>query len=203
MKNHFLWLPKALVYLRLLLAFVLPLLTYFYFSKGGVLLVVLLWIGLLSDIFDGILARRWGVCTEALRRADARVDVVFWLSAGFCVVMVNFQIIQSHFWGIVLLFCFEPISDIIHLIRFGKDGNSHNWLSKLWGIFLLITFSGLLLNMQVETLFQITIGLGLISQMDRITIAILLPKSEGDIPSFWHAYQLKKGKKIKRYSLFN
>ncbi len=203
MKNYFLYIPTFLVYLRLFLGFLILFLTTSYFQKGNTILVVLLWIGLLSDIFDGILARRWGVATDALRRADARVDVVFWLCAMFCVWWIDASEVQIYFWGIVVLFVLEPVSDIIHLIRFGIDGASHNWLSKFWGIILLITFSIVLAGNQAGNMFLVMIIVGVLSQLDRILIALLLPKSEADIPSFYHAYLLKCGKTFKRYSLFN
>ena len=36
-------------------------------------------IGTLSDIFDGILARRLGVATQRLRRYDSVTDIVYYL----------------------------------------------------------------------------------------------------------------------------
>src|ERR1700761_4270401 len=46
----------------------------------GTALAVLILLATLSDIFDGIAARRLGVSTPALRRADSIVDLVFWLA---------------------------------------------------------------------------------------------------------------------------
>src|SRR5215469_1986808 len=45
-----------------------------------ILLFFLLSLGVLSDIFDGIIARRLGVATSRLRRADSLADVIFWLA---------------------------------------------------------------------------------------------------------------------------
>ncbi len=202
-KKWFHYIPISLVYLRLFLGFFILILAITLWQNGHILLSILLWIGLISDIFDGILARRWGVATEGLRFADARVDVIFWLCAMFCVWWIKPSEIYNHHIGVILLFCFEPISDIIHLIKFGRDGASHNWLSKGWGIILLITFSIILTGNSSGVWFDIMIIVGLISQIDRILIASLLPTSESDIPSFYHAYLRKKGKTFKRYKLFN
>jgi len=194
--------PYALVWLRLILAPVMLLIAY-RVGKPNIWLPTCLWIGLLSDIFDGILARRWGVATEALRRDDARVDVAFWLAAGFCVWIVQPNIITSHAYGIIALFCLEPISDLIYYIRFNRDGCAHNALSKTWGILLLCTLSGALGWGYAGMLFLIAIIWGLLSQLDRIAIAILLPKPECDIPSAYHAYLRRQGKSFKRHKLFN
>lgn len=196
------WIPYSLVLLRLALAPVLILIATAV-GKPTIWLVIGLWIGLLSDIFDGILARKWGVATEALRRDDAHVDVVFWLAAGFCVWWLKPEAVWAHSLGILGLFCLEPISDIIHYVRFRRDGCAHNWLSKMWGLLMLVTFSVVLGWGYVGNIFGITVIWGLFSQLDRILIASLLPTAECDIPSAYHAYLRKQGKTFKRYKLFN
>src|SRR5579871_2509562 len=40
---------------------------------------------LLSDIFDGVLARRWGCDTAAVRLFDTIADTIFYLGAGMAV----------------------------------------------------------------------------------------------------------------------
>lgn len=41
--------------------------------------VVLIVIALLTDVFDGILARKWNTSTERLRKLDSNIDTIFWL----------------------------------------------------------------------------------------------------------------------------
>ncbi|WP_162852696.1 CDP-alcohol phosphatidyltransferase family protein [Dinghuibacter silviterrae] len=195
-------LPFALVLLRLLLAPVMLCWAY-QTHRTGWFLVACLWAGLVSDIFDGIIARRLGVATDALRKWDAWVDLVFWLAAGVCIWMLNGRLLQTHVAWIVLLFVLEPVSDLINFIKFRKSGCAHNWLSKLWGILLLITFTILLAGGAPVLLFRICLGLGVASMLDRILISSLLPKPECDIPSFYQAYLRRKGKTFKRYKMFN
>jgi hypothetical protein len=61
----------------------------------------------------------------------------------------------------------------------------------------------LLAGKQPLYLFRVCIAIGLLSQLDRIIISALLPASECDIPSFYHAWLRKKGRTFKRYKLFN
>ena len=196
------YIPFGLVWLRLALAPVVLCLAYTN-PKPQFLLVVCLWAALISDIFDGILARRWGIATEALRRADSRVDVIFWLSACVSVWWIRPDAVWAHRYGIIALFCLEPISDAIYMVRFRQDGCAHNWLSKAWGILLLLALSSVLGWGHTGALFGVTIVWGLLSQLDRIAIACLLPAAECDIPSAYHAYLRRQGKTFKRYKLFN
>jgi phosphatidylglycerophosphate synthase len=194
--------PFSLIIFRLVLAPVMLLWTW-QTHRSGWFLVICLWAGMISDIFDGIIARKIGVADNRLRKWDANVDIVFWLAAGVCIWMLNGQLLKDHLYWIIALFILEPVSDLINLIKFRKSGCAHNWLSKLWGIILLITFTLLLAGKEPLLLFRICLIIGLVSQIDRIIISSLLPKAECDIPSCYHAYLRRKGRTFKRYKLFN
>lgn len=194
--------PFALIIFRLLLAPVMIVWT-LQTHQSGWFLVTCLWAGMISDIFDGIIARNLGIADNRLRKWDANVDIVFWLAAGVCIWLLNGRMLQDHLYWIIALFVLEPVSDLINIFKFRKSGCAHNWLSKLWGIVLLITFTFLLAGREPVVLFRICLGLGLLSQLDRIIISSLLPQPECDIPSSYHAWLRKKGKTFKRYKLFN
>jgi phosphatidylglycerophosphate synthase len=194
--------PFSLIIFRLLLAPVMLLWTW-QTHQSGWFLVSCLWAGMISDIFDGIIARKLGVATNNLRKWDANVDIVFWLAAGVSIWILNGQLLKDHLYFIIALFVLEPVSDLINFVKFRKSGCAHNWLSKTWGILLLITFTFLLAGVQPIVLFRICLVVGLISQIDRIIISSLLPGPECDIPSCYHAWLRRKGRTFKRYKLFN
>ncbi|MFL5745350.1 MAG: CDP-alcohol phosphatidyltransferase family protein [Niastella sp.] len=194
--------PFSLVIFRLLLAPVMIIWT-LQTHQSGWFLVTCLWAGMISDIFDGIIARNLGVASNSLRKWDANVDIVFWLAAGVSIWLLNGRLIQDHLYFIIVLFILEPVSDLINFFKFRKSGCAHNWLSKLWGLMLLVTFTLLLAGFEPVVLFRICLINGLISQIDRIIISSLLPKPECDIPSAYHAWLRRKGKAFKRYKLLN
>jgi phosphatidylglycerophosphate synthase len=194
--------PFSLVIFRLLLAPVMIIWT-LQTHQSGWFLVICLWAGMISDIFDGIIARNLGVASNSLRKWDANVDIVFWLAAGVSIWLLNGRLIQNHLYFILVLFILEPVSDFINFFKFRKSGCAHNWLSKLWGLMLLVTFTLLLAGFEPVVLFRICLINGLISQIDRIIISSLLPKPECDIPSGYHAWLRRKGKAFKRYKLLN
>jgi phosphatidylglycerophosphate synthase len=194
--------PWSLVIFRLLLAPVMIVWT-LQTNQSGWFLVTCLWAGMISDIFDGIIARNLGVASNSLRKWDANVDIVFWLAAGVSIWLLNGRLIQDHLYFIIVLFLLEPVSDLINFVKFRKSGCAHNWLSKLWGLNLLITFTILLAGFEPVVLFRICLVNGLISQIDRIIISSLLPKPECDIPSCYHAWLRRKGRPFKRYKLLN
>lgn len=66
--------PIALIYSRLFIGIVIIFISSFQDKYYKIVAIVLLSIGLLSDIFDGIIARKFSVATEKLRRQDSAID---------------------------------------------------------------------------------------------------------------------------------
>jgi len=81
------YIPWALVWFRLSLAPIFP--VGCILGANGGLYVGLLLAGIVSDIFDGVLARRWKCSAPALRRADSNVDTVFYSAAGLTAVALQ------------------------------------------------------------------------------------------------------------------
>lgn len=137
-------LPYILIATRFLLAPIIFLLAYFEIEESRNLILILMYFGLFTDIFDGIIARKVGVSSEKLRRLDSQTDLVFWLSIGFATYFLNPEIIQEHWKSIALIFIMEALCYIVSLLKFGKETCTHAWLAKLWGLSLLIAFTSLI-----------------------------------------------------------
>ena len=199
MKN----IPYLLIATRFLFAPIIFFLAYFNGNESRFLILTLMFLGLLTDIFDGIIARKVGVSSEKLRRLDSQVDLVFWLSLGFAAYFINPEAIKNHWQSIAFIFIMETSCYIISIIKFKKETCTHAWLSKLWGVSLLTTFTYLIGFQQAGWAFQLTIILGIISHIDVILIILILPKWQYDVPSSYHAWQIRKGKQRKKSTLFN
>ena len=194
-------LPFLLIYFRLLLAPVLLWMAYAG-NEYNIWIVVACYLAIISDVFDGIIARHYKVSSAKLRLWDSNVDLIFWLSACWC-IWVCFPQEVTNRWAIILpLLIIEWIPDCIYLLRFRKFGCAHNYASKLFGLFLLAMFTLLFISNQ-PFLLTTTISIGLISQVDRILIALILPARVCDVPSSYHAFLIRKGIPFKKYKLFH
>lgn len=162
-----------------------------------------MFIGLLTDIFDGIIARKVGVSSEKLRRLDSQIDLIFWLSLGFAAYFLNTELIKKEWIGIAVIFMMEALCYIISWLKFGKETCTHAWLSKLWGLSLLIAFTYLIGFQQAGWSFYTTVILGFIAHVDVILIILILPKWQYDVPSAFHAWKIRKGKQRKKSVFFN
>jgi CDP-diacylglycerol--glycerol-3-phosphate 3-phosphatidyltransferase len=195
--------PYILIATRFILAPIIFLLAYFKGEESGFLILALMYFGLLTDIFDGIIARKVGVSSEKLRRLDSQTDLVFWLSLGFAAYFINPELIKNEWRGIALIFFMEALCYIISILKFGKETCTHAFLSKMWGISLLIAFTYLIGFQQAGWAFYLTVGLGFIAHIDVILIVLLLPKWQYDVPSSYHAWKIRNGKQRKKSIFFN
>lgn len=199
MKN----LPYILIAIRFLCAPVILYLSYFAGTESRFIILSLMYIGLFTDIFDGIIARKLNVSTEKLRRLDSQIDLIFWLSIGFAAYFLNPDLIKTEWLSIVLVFFLEALCYLVSWIKFGKETCTHATLSKLWGVSLVIAFTYLIGFQEAGWAFDLAVILGLISHLDVILIILILPKWQYDIPSFYHAWKIRKGKKLKKSVLVN
>lgn len=195
--------PYLLILIRFLFAPIILALAYFVGNEGRIAILALLFLGLLTDIFDGIIARKMGISSTKLRRLDSQVDLVFWISIGISCYILNPDIIKTNKVGIILVFAMEALCYLTSFIRFGKETCTHAFLSKLWGLLLFSTFVSIIGFSYGGWLLKLTIIWGIISQLDVILIILILPKWQNDIPSSYHSYLIRKGIPFKKSKLLN
>lgn len=195
--------PYILIAARFILAPVILASAYFKGTESRFLILTLMYLGLLTDIFDGIIARKVGVSSEKLRRLDSQTDLIFWLSLGFAAYFLNPELIESEWEGIFLIFAMEALCYLVSFLKFGKETCTHAFLSKMWGLSLLIAFTYLIGFQQAGWAFYLAVGLGFISHLDVILIILLLPRWQYDVPSSYHAWKMRSGKQRKKSVFFN
>jgi CDP-diacylglycerol--glycerol-3-phosphate 3-phosphatidyltransferase len=177
--------PFLLVYLRLLIAFIIFGLTIYKVSELEVTIVVLTIFGLLSDVFDGIIARKLNVATDQLRIWDSNVDLVFWISVIFSAFYLNPVFLKGNLLPIISVISLEVLAYIICFFKFKKTIATHSYLAKIWSITLFIFLIDLLLNSSSFIAFYSCIILGIISRIEIIGIILTLKKWTIDVKSIF------------------
>jgi len=195
--------PILLIVFRLLLAPIILSLAYFFGESTKSIIITLMYLGLLSDILDGIIARKQNISSEKLRRMDSQTDMIFWFSLGISTWILNPTLISNHYIAIWSILIMELSCYIISILKFKKETCTHAFLSKLWGITLLIAFTSLIGYNHAGIPFTLAIVMGLISHIDVILIILILPKWTHDVPSAYHAYLIRKGIHFKRNEYLN
>ena len=195
--------PELLIYSRLTLAWTILTIGLINPVWAKTAIAIMLVTGLLTDVFDGIIARQLKISTTHLRQLDTKIDRIFWLSALFVLMLIHPSFLLEHWIGLSILLLLELSAWVIGKVKFNNAISFHSILSKFWAISILITFIDVLPDGKADLSFAITFWYGLVTQLDIILIAFILPEFQCDIPSFWHASKIRKGKTIRRIKLFN
>jgi CDP-diacylglycerol--glycerol-3-phosphate 3-phosphatidyltransferase len=183
------WIPWSLTLLRVVLA---PLLVFMVWAGAfpGLIAVILL-AAFLSDIFDGILARKWGVETPSLRRADSLADVIFYLGVLAAAWFCGPPEFHDRLPLLAALLGLEAIQYAVGFIRFGKSPANHSYSAKFLGILLFAAAISLLVFNTCGWVVDLALYWGLGSELENIGILFLLPTWSTNIPTLWHAYKMR------------
>lgn len=196
-------LPIALIYIRLSIGLAIPLLSLNHVEHYAYIAITLLCIGLLTDVFDGIIARKMGVSTQKLRRLDSTVDQLFYLSFAGATYIQHPGFFKANALALLVLISTEALAYLICFIKFRKEVATHSIGAKCWTIILFATLVQLILHGQSNLLFACCFWLGVATRIEISIMLLILKKWANDVPTVYHALRLRQGKSIKRHKLFN
>ncbi len=200
MKNQ---IPIALIYIRLALGPLLIILSVLQIENYKWIAILVLTVGLLTDIFDGIVARKLDISTQTMRRLDSNVDQVFFIAVAVATYIQCPQFFKSNSWFLGILIGFECLTYLVSFLKFKKEIATHSIGAKIWTLFLFATPLQIILQCQSVVLFYFCFWIGLITRLEIIAIVLILKKWTNDVPTFVHALQLRAGQEIKRNKFFN
>jgi phosphatidylglycerophosphate synthase len=140
--------------------------------------------GLLSDYFDGALARRLGVATVALRRLDSSVDVVFYLCLLAAAALLEPAVLARSVVPVGLLLASEALCIGASLYRFGVLPATHSYGAKFYGVALFTVFIGVLCAGWTEAAVWALGVIGLAANGEILLILLTTRTSPVDVSSF-------------------
>ena len=197
--------PWILLYSRLFISLLFAFFGIFQnlYFKNVVLCIVLFSFGFIGDIFDGIIARYLKMDTTKMRMLDSIFDTLFWLSASYLLFLHGGEIQHVLLSGISSVISLVFIEYLVCFLRFSRTPSSHNFISKFFGLFLF-TFYFLAFIGMSPIIFGIAVFcLGFIARLDSLLIYLIVKEWTHDVPSSYHAYLIRNGKKFKRNKLFH
>jgi CDP-diacylglycerol--glycerol-3-phosphate 3-phosphatidyltransferase len=146
----------------------------------------------LSDIFDGIVARRLNVATANLRRLDSAADTIFYLAAVFAVWHLYPTAITERLVPLGILAVLELVRYAADFVKFGREASYHMWSSKFWGITLLAGFFSVLVLGSSGIPVSLAVYAGIFADLEGLAISMVLPKWKSDVPTLVHALHLRQ-----------
>ena len=195
--------PVILIYSRLLLGILIFIFSFVRIPGYPAIAVILFSIGLLTDIFDGIIARRLQVSTRLLRRLDSLIDQVFFILVAAAVYLQHPSFFYENKWQLIILFSSEILIYLVSFIKFSKEVATHTITSKIWALILFATLVQVILAGSSHFLFQLCFYSGIISRLEIVVILLLIREWANDVPGIKQAILLRNGKPVKRHKLLN
>lgn len=181
-------LPWMLVRLRFVIA---PLLLLDALDgKTGISFLIGYIIAVLSDIFDGILARKLGVSTVELRQADSWADITLYLCIAISTWLVHPTVMITFQMPLLIAIVAQLTLFAVSWVKFGKFPSFHTYTAKAWGISLLIAVVGLF-GFGNASLLWGAIGLCLVNSVEEIVMTLILLEWTHDVLSLSHALELR------------
>ncbi|HVZ83873.1 MAG TPA: CDP-alcohol phosphatidyltransferase family protein [Terracidiphilus sp.] len=148
--------------------------------------------GFLSDVFDGILARRWGTATAALRVADSAVDMVFYIAVLAAAVARHGPVIRERMSLVAALLAMEAGRMLFDWIRYRRMASYHSYASKAWGMLLAAATIALLCFDRAYWLVTAALAWGILCNAEGIAMSCLLPEWTHDVKTLRRAVILRR-----------
>jgi phosphatidylglycerophosphate synthase len=158
---------------------------------NGITLAALIVAALLSDVFDGILARRWHCDTPAVRLFDSMADNTFYFCVGIAVWLRAPGLIHTQAPLFLTLLTLEAAGFIIAIAKFGKPASYHSYLAKTWGLVLATAIVSQFITTHANPLIAAALIFGIICNLESLTMSLILPDWVNDVKTLPVALRLR------------
>jgi phosphatidylglycerophosphate synthase len=149
-------------------------------------------VALLSDIYDGVLARRWGNETARLRVSDSVTDTFFYLGVLAALWIREPQVLRGNWQWLVTLLGFEAFRYGFDFWKFGKVASYHSYLSKSWGLLIAVAVIGVLSFGGLRWLIWVALMFGVVVNAEGLAMSVMLPRWKNDVKTLGRAWELRK-----------
>ena len=162
------------------------------FRFPGPILAGVLLAAFLSDVFDGVVARRLGIATAGLRHADTLVDTAFYTAAAVALWVYVPGVFARCSVPLSLLIVIHVSRTTFELAKYGRIASYHMWSSKALGVLLLTTMTWGFLAGHPGLLIPIALWATILNELEGFGTSLILPAWTADVKSFRHALDIKR-----------
>ena len=158
---------------------------------SGVALAAMVLGAVVSDIFDGVLARRWHCDSAGVRLFDTIADTFFYLCAGVALWMARPDIFRKNGVLLLVVLAMEAFHFGFDYAKFGKPASYHSWLAKSWGVVLTTALMVSLATPYGGSLFSLSLIVGIACKAEGLAMSFLLTKWTRDVRTLAAAWALR------------
>jgi phosphatidylglycerophosphate synthase len=156
------------------------------FGFSGTLLSAVVIAAFLSDVFDGVLARRLGTATPTLRFADTIVDTIFYAAAAIALGIAVPGAYGGLWLPLVTLIIVHVSRTTFELTKYGRVASYHMWSSKVLGLIVVLAFAVAFVTGRPTPLLGVALWLGILNECEGFAASVILPEWRCDVASVFH-----------------
>ncbi len=175
--------PVALTLLRLLLGPLAIALALMHAPR--MLFAPLLIVGMLSDVLDGVVARKLGVVRPWMRRLDSITDLAFYLCIFASTWIVTPEVVKQSVFPLSLLLASEAVCYLASFFRFGVFPATHSYLAKIYGLAIFAAFTSVLAFGAGPRAFIVLAAIGLTANAEIFAILVTSRTAPVDVGSIF------------------
>ena len=158
---------------------------------NGVTLAALIVAALLSDIFDGVLARKWKCDTAGVRLFDSMADIVFYAGCAVALWMRHPSVVRSFALPIAAVVGLELLCLAVAFVKFGKLPSYHSYLAKTWGLVLASALVAAFVTKHPSVWIVAALVLGVLSNVEGLAMSLIMPVWRRDVKTLAVALRLR------------
>ncbi len=158
---------------------------------NGVTLAALIIAALLSDIFDGVLARRWNCDSAGVRLFDSMADIVFYVGCAIALWMRHPSVVRELAVPIAEVVGLEALCLAVAFIKFGRLPSYHSYLAKTWGLVLASALVAAFVTKHPTDWIVAALVLGALSNLEGLAMSLVMPVWRQDVKTLAVAWRLR------------
>lgn len=145
----------------------------------------------LSDVFDGVIARRLRVATAGLRVADSWADTSFYVCVALAVWLRHHALLEPFIAPLLIVFGLMTANWIFAMLKFGQALSFHAYSSKLWGLCLFAASVSMLGFSYAGAFLWAAVVVGIAGHLEGFAMTWILPRWAHDVSGIPEALRLR------------
>lgn len=160
------------------------------FGFPSTVLIAVLAAALVSDVLDGIIARRTGCASPQLRAADTIVDTIFYAAAGIALKVAVPGAYDGLWLPLVGIIVVHVSRSTFELTKYGRLAAYHMWSSKALGLLVVAALAISFATERSTPLLAVALWLGIVNELEGFAASALLASWHADVPTLVHALRI-------------
>jgi len=140
---------------------------------------------LLSDIFDGLIARVFHLESRLGAALDSVADTLMMVVSLYGLWAFHPGVIREHAWLCGLAVGLWVLEDVLALLRYGRLSSFHTYLSKIVANLLGLFIGWLFLFGFEPWLLYLAAGASIVASLEELALLGVLPRWRADVRGLW------------------